>query len=636
MERRIKNTGGQIIIEILIAFGLASILLPAILTGFISGRSGRVQQEQRSVALGLLKEAEEAVRVYREADWNTFADGAGAQTYHPEVSGSTWILASGEENPVPGFDGFTRSIVVDDAFRDGNNFFAQSGTIDYSAKKITLTVSWGSGLAEEVTTTYYLTRWKNLSFSNSDSIEPSGGGFGDWCKPTGPSETFVDLIRQGHPTSLRARETVGGLDGNRILAGTGANASGPAFSNVKILGDNPNITYENLGDYNGTPQIKVNGLISDADLRFAYLATDSKQVAILDLQTTPYQQVGSFALSGNVRFSDVYVVGDVGYALTQSKFYIFSISPDRTSTSEIGSIDLSGGERVYVDPNSQYAYVANSDSNGELKIIDVHSNPASLSSADIVNVNVDAGAGKDVFVNEGATRAYLATAYSATQPEFFIIDITDKANPVVIPNATYDTSGMDPKGVAVVSGNRAIIVGVEAVSGAHEYQVFIVDGDEITFCPNHAQEDDFLNIDSGIYALSTLKQLNNHAYSYIATGNASAEIEIIEGGPGGGSGSGTGVFESQTFDAGHDVVVNSFTATPDPDLSYKVSIKHGVSGSCATVTYSDSDFMTFVPGPLPIDDLGAGYVNPGQCLRYQVVNSGGSTKTFDISFNYSP
>jgi hypothetical protein len=581
--------------------------------------------------MAFLKEAEEAVRVYREADWVSFAGKTSSSPnevyYHPVVSGSTWDLIEGSEQ----VNGFTRSILIEDVLRDANGQISENGTLDPSTKKVTLEVSWGSLSSDSIFTSYHLTRWKNLAFSESDQVEPSAGGFADWCQPN-ISITNVDLDRQGHPTTLSAEETPGGIDGNRILAGTGANSSGPAFSNIKIIGNEPPAA-NNLGDYNGIPQIKANGLSGDSE--YAFLATDNKGVVILDIRTTPFQQIGEFDPKNMKKVNDVFVVGNTGYAVSEDKFYIFSISSDRTSTSQIGEIALTNGTKVVVDSSNQYAYIPNPDSSGELKIIDVHTNPGSLTNGDIVNLNTDSGIGKGVFINASATRAYLVTAASATQPEFFIVNIENKSNPAVVTGGSYDTNGMNPEGVVVVSGNRAIVVGTEG----NEYQVFIVDGDEIALCPNHAENNDFLNIDSGVFAISSILQTDNHAYSYIATGDSNAEIRIVEGGPGGGSGEGTGVFESETIpipDPGHDVVFNSFTATLDPNLSYKISIKQGISGSCGGVSFGDSDFVDFVPGPLPLGSLGGGYINPGQCLRYRVVNSGTSTVSFDINFNYSP
>jgi len=115
MERLIKgnfkHNRGQLLVEILLAFGLSSILLPALFSGFIAGRSGKVQETLRSQSLAYLKEAEEVVRSVREADWNLFAING---TFHPARQGNAWELAPESEV----VDGFTRSIIIADAYRD--------------------------------------------------------------------------------------------------------------------------------------------------------------------------------------------------------------------------------------------------------------------------------------------------------------------------------------------------------------------------------------------------------------------------------------------------------------------------------------------------------------------------------------
>ncbi len=609
---------GFSLIELILTVALASLLLPALLTGFAASRNGRAQLEQRLKAIAFAREAEEAVRVVRERDWTTFAVNG---TYYPRISGATWVLETGAE---PRTDGFSRTVTISDVYRDADGYIASSGTPDPSTKKAVINVSWTTPLAASVSTTEFLTRFGNTALSESGTIEPPAGGFGNWCEPVGPSVTNVNLERQGHPTSIRSFETTDGT-GNRVLAGTGASADGPAFSNIKIMGNNPPAATM-LGNYNGPPQIKVNGLIGDSN--YAYLATDNRGVAILDLTTTPYEVIGSFNPSGMKKVNDVYVVGNTGYAVTEDKFYIFNISSDRKTTSQIGvPLALANGIKVVVDSGSQYAYVPNPDVNGELKIVDIHTHPTNLSQSDVRSVNVDAGVGRDVFINAGANRAYLATAASSSKPEFFIINIEDKANPVVLTSGgTYDSEGMDPYGTAIVSGERAIIVGI----GGHEYQVFSIANDTVSFCPNHSNNNDFIDIDSGVYAISSLLQSDFHAYSYIATGDAGAELKIIEGGNGGG-GSGTGIFESSTFDAGHNVAFNYFSATSDPNLSYKIAIKQAAGGTCPA--FSDSDFISISNGPIALP--GIGYSNPGQCMRYRVINLGSSAISYFVTINYS-
>src|SRR5207245_2406888 len=93
------------LIEILIAIGLAAVLLPAILTGLVTSRQGKAQEGQRLGAVALLKEAEEAVRVARETSWSGFATNG---TFHPAISGNTWTLAPSSE-PI---NGYFRQIVI--------------------------------------------------------------------------------------------------------------------------------------------------------------------------------------------------------------------------------------------------------------------------------------------------------------------------------------------------------------------------------------------------------------------------------------------------------------------------------------------------------------------------------------------
>jgi type II secretory pathway pseudopilin PulG len=635
-RQRTKFIKGVVLVELLVAFGLASILLPALLTGFVGATQGREVYEQRIAAAALVREAEEAIRSFRNEAWSNVASLAPGTNYYPSVSGPKWTLSTGSET----INDFTRTIVVSDVYRDPtqNQKIVTQGspnaTLDPSTRQFLITVSWSGFFTRSITSSLYITRYGNTSLSETQTVSAPGGGFGDWCKPVGPLVTDVNLDRKGHPTTIRAFESLDGT-GNRILAGTGASADGPGFTNINIIGNSPPAATP-LGDYDGTPQIKVNGLVGDT--HYVFLATDAQGVVILDLSVTPYQPIGSFSPKNMKNVNDVYVVGDTGYAVTTDKFYIFSISSNRKTTTQIGNtpLSLANGAKVVVDASNQYAYVPNPDSAGELKIIDVHSHPGSLTGSDVKNVNVDGGAGRDVFINAGANRAYLATVASLTQPEFFIIDIKDKGNPTVMPQGTYDTDGMDPQGVTIVSGERAIMVG----TGGHEYQVFSIEGDKVSFCQNHATGDDFLNIDTGVFAVSSvLQKTDQHAYSYIATGDSIAEIKIIEGGSGTGGVGGNGTYESPTLpvpDPGHDVAFNSFTATSDPNLSYKISIKHGVGGSCLPVTYSDSDFTAFVPGTLPLTTIGNGYVNPGECLRFRAINSGSSLVTFTAKFNYSP
>src|SRR3989338_7940320 len=102
-----RSHNGQALVELLVAFAFASMLLPGLITGLVASREGKAQQIQRLEATGLLREAQEALRVVRETNWSNTSINA---TYHPQISGSSWVLSAGSEN----ISGYTRQIVISD------------------------------------------------------------------------------------------------------------------------------------------------------------------------------------------------------------------------------------------------------------------------------------------------------------------------------------------------------------------------------------------------------------------------------------------------------------------------------------------------------------------------------------------
>ena len=108
VQQQIKLIKGVVLVELLIAFGLASILLPALLTGFVGATRGREVYEQRIAAMALVREAEEAIRSFRNEAWSNIANLTSEINYYPSVSGSKWVLPTGSET----INGFTRTIAV--------------------------------------------------------------------------------------------------------------------------------------------------------------------------------------------------------------------------------------------------------------------------------------------------------------------------------------------------------------------------------------------------------------------------------------------------------------------------------------------------------------------------------------------
>lgn len=610
--RKLINRPGQSLVELLVALGLAAILIPAFMAGIMATREGRGQQEQRLAATASLRESVEAVRAVRNKGWTSFAVNG---TYHPAVEAGGWKLEAGSETA----GDLTRSVVISDYLRNGQ--------VDPSTKNVVVTVSWSIPLANSVSSTLVLTRYlDNLVYTETTETQlnlgvKSGtnvtntvggevvlgaGGYGDWCNPN-LSIAALDLPKSGVANALSAIE-------GRAFAGTGNNASGVSFANVTISNANPPVAAI-AGTFDG---FKTNGVFGETN--YAYLATDnnSKEIEIVNLTTNPYSEAGYFNAPGNDEGDSVFVAGNVGYMTDENKLYTFELSSKTGSRGQLGSVNLAGdGKKVIV--SGTYAYVATSSTSTQLQIVDV-SNPRSMTVVGQAGLAGGTGA-TDVFVNSTATRAYV------TAGKLYIVDISAKTG--VRPTlGSYSTNGMSPKGVMGVSGNKIIVVG----TGGEEYQVVNV---AVESSPSRCGG---LNIDTGINGVAAVMEQDGDAYSYIITGDAGAEFRMIAGGPGGRYAS-SGTFESAALDPGYSTSYNrvSFTGTT-PNLT-TLTAQTAVSGDCLNYTFvgpdgTSSTFYSGAGGSIPL-----GY-NIGRCFKYKLylstVDANATPVFYDLTVNYSP
>src|SRR3954471_11646144 len=123
---------GQMLVELMMAVGIAAIMIPALLTGIAASREGKPQLDMRVQATQLMKETEAAVRNVRDSGWSTFASNG---TFHPIISGSTWALSPGASSS----GGFTQQVVIRDVYRTSAGAIVPQGTggatVDLSTKR---------------------------------------------------------------------------------------------------------------------------------------------------------------------------------------------------------------------------------------------------------------------------------------------------------------------------------------------------------------------------------------------------------------------------------------------------------------------------------------------------------------------
>lgn len=627
---------GQSLVELLLVIGLMGIFFPALLTGLLASREGKAQQGQRLLAVTLLKEAEEIARNVREKNWQQFAVNG---TFYPVASGSAWALVTGTES----VDGFTRSIVISDIYRDANGKATTSGTLDLSTKKVITTVSWATPISASVSSTNYLTRYINngtftqttqaefnlgsksattVTNSSGGEVILGAGGNSDWCNPSESIAAQLDLPKSGIANAISAYE-------GHAIVGTGENASGVSLANISISNASPPVPSIS-STFDG---YKTNNVFLESN--YGYIATDDnqKEVVIVDLSTN--QEVGYFNTPTVSDATSVFVLGTKGYVTAGLTLYIFDLTSKSGSRPQLGRyLFLGSATNVYV--SGDYAYVTLASSPIELQIINI-ANPQSIGNSGWANVNGTDG--KRVFINQSATRAYLATGADASRPEFFIVDISQKtgARPTV---GSYNANGMNPTSLSVVPGNKALLVG----SGGEEYQVLDISNETTPVRCGGFQ------VNSGVRGVVGILETDGDAYSYIITGDASSEFKIIEGGPGGQYAT-SGTFESNTVDLASSSAFNHFFVTytkpSQTDITFQVAGANAnpATGNCTGTTFSfvgpDGTSSTFFAtgSAIPLSTTGT-YRNPARCFRYKTFLSTSdpsqSPTFYDITVNYSP
>ncbi len=347
MNRYIHDRRGVSLIELLLAVGLAALVLPAVLTGFVTSRQGKVQEQSRSEASIWLTETTESVRSVRERGWTSFAVNG---TYHPVIANGQWTLASGSQSA----GGYTRSVEISDVMRDDNGVIVTSGgTIDPSTKQAVITVSWTNPYASSVSSSLFLTRYlENLTYdqtslsdfdggtkiqvdsngTNGGQLQLSANNRGQWCQPN-LSLSSLDL--PGVPNAVAAIE-------GHVYASTGqvAQASETSFAHVVVNNTNPP-TSQLAGSIKG---YKSNAVFGESS--WAYLATsdNSREIVIIDLNAMDdpvnkiYTQSGYFNTPGSSTDADtVFVHNNRGYMTSGQYLYVFDLASKTGSRSQIGS-----------------------------------------------------------------------------------------------------------------------------------------------------------------------------------------------------------------------------------------------------------------------------------------------------------
>ncbi|TSC60881.1 MAG: Uncharacterized protein G01um1014107_214 [Parcubacteria group bacterium Gr01-1014_107] len=143
-----KNSRGLSMVELVVASAILSLFLVALSLSYVAFLRLASVNLNSVKATFLAEEGIEAVRFLKDADWQNIASLNTGLNYHLNFTGLSWQIVSNETL----IDGFSRSLIFENVFRDSNGKIVESGgTLDQGSRKLSVSVSWLSGGATTTT-----------------------------------------------------------------------------------------------------------------------------------------------------------------------------------------------------------------------------------------------------------------------------------------------------------------------------------------------------------------------------------------------------------------------------------------------------------------------------------------------------
>lgn len=200
MSNVLKNRQGQLLLEILIAVGVAAVVLSVVSQLVLTGLKSNKAAVDNTIAENLLEEEFKAVEAIAFSKWQNIYDltKATSSHYFATSTAGVWATSTGDELvPLGGLD-LTRYFTVDNVCRDdvSRAIITNAGvppctagnSDDPSTQKITVTVSWAGG---SLTRSDHLTRWRNQTCVQTSWN--SGGSTGTTTCPANVYDTQTDI-----------------------------------------------------------------------------------------------------------------------------------------------------------------------------------------------------------------------------------------------------------------------------------------------------------------------------------------------------------------------------------------------------------------------------------------------------------
>lgn len=160
MKKNIASQKGFGLIEIIVSLTIIIVVFISFLE--LAKYTLKIQEynQTRIEAINLAAETIEAVRSNRNENWDNFAALLTGIKYYPIISENKWALTATDPGLIN--QTYSRWVILETVYRDGNDDISASGIEDDQTRKITSIVEWiDRGEIKQTTLITYLTNWTN-------------------------------------------------------------------------------------------------------------------------------------------------------------------------------------------------------------------------------------------------------------------------------------------------------------------------------------------------------------------------------------------------------------------------------------------------------------------------------------------
>lgn len=174
MLERLFTKKGVAIVEVVLSIGLFAIFSSAIFYVTLDVMQGDEKIEENNKAMLYAQEGLEAARQMRDRNFLLLTSG----DHGLQMQNNVWSFIQAPED-VDGY--YSRTINVEDVYRDANGEIAVSGTLDPDIKKVTSVIEWNyrGVLPKNLELQTYLSNWRGDDWLATDCTEFEAGTFTD-------------------------------------------------------------------------------------------------------------------------------------------------------------------------------------------------------------------------------------------------------------------------------------------------------------------------------------------------------------------------------------------------------------------------------------------------------------------------